>query len=567
VKTAESLFRSALSDEFDIFMGGMAIIKYYNQGPHSCMVFPASHWGRIENHVLMTYDAPGWGIAIISQDEAKSRASARSLVWINPDNKDDKYYIRVYGDEVLESRLVRKGFINKVPAKAPLRYVPHNGSATNILLPYFDNTGKNTGSDGGYIFCDNDRPYMLSPTTYVEMNKDATMRRHILRHHHTTLIQSITRFKGYRCSHCGEKFLSGLDLTRVGPDAEQVCKPCFDEQDYVACFVKTERGFRPRCQTIELLDGARATNDESTKRAWDIRQLDPVYYGEGCFGRDATAVLTKRGEYVWLKKDTITVISAVDGEGFVSSSRNTLDNAWVGDKGVVRLHGRTLGEVLYADKSAAPYVVTADSGKRVIPTVNTSYALSLARGFMVSKRGQYTSDLGYCTATRTWISRAYAGPYRWHTSAKMLCLSTKLQSAEAFVLAAGIAALGVDDFVESVAASGISLWPIPAPPESHGERVQPGSCQYLDVEELRKTLSMLMDREMNEIFFRPYAPKLDPSIAYDDSDRQVSDEERNAIIGMRTAWTQIRDEWARQHDAILARRKQIATVGELEIQQ
>lgn len=137
----------------------------YENGPHSCMVERPGQgqpsWRRVKTgcHVGEVYDMPGWGMAVIESAEGEvKRYSQRSLVWVNPNNPEDKCFIRVYGSGPLEDKLRRNGFAARVPTGAKLKKIPAAVEGYHVM-PYLD--GANIANNGNGVLMVEDHFVML----------------------------------------------------------------------------------------------------------------------------------------------------------------------------------------------------------------------------------------------------------------------------------------------------------------------------------------------------------------------------------------------------------------------
>lgn len=152
VQALEAAHRADLSGEFELVTGqdiAKAYIEAGQSGVGSCMSHDTTHWGTGDKklHPAMAYDAPGFGLALLRNHAGK--LSARCLTWANPDNAGDKRMIRVYGDTMLERRLLRAGYVYKGLAGARLRLydLATRDNPHRVLMPYIDGL-RGSQSDG-----------------------------------------------------------------------------------------------------------------------------------------------------------------------------------------------------------------------------------------------------------------------------------------------------------------------------------------------------------------------------------------------------------------------------------
>lgn len=128
------------------------IKRVYQNGPDSCMSKGDSAYKSPKHPSAVYAGAPGVKLAALKIGDGE-KFSARCLVYENPDNPNDKRYIRVYGDTLLQRKLERKGYkhsswkglkVRKVP------YVDKNGKPLpgTFVFPYIDDVVGGNGSAG-----------------------------------------------------------------------------------------------------------------------------------------------------------------------------------------------------------------------------------------------------------------------------------------------------------------------------------------------------------------------------------------------------------------------------------
>lgn len=155
VQMIDAAHRADLSNELEIVTGAAQIQEVYTNmiGDSGCMRYSPSHFNLPDNlHPSIVYDAPGVGVAVLRDGEGNVKA--RSVVYVNPNNPNDKRYVRLYGDGMLKRRLERNGFECKTLLDVTLRAVPHpkfdDTDGERIIAPYIDGAGGNAGEDGRY---------------------------------------------------------------------------------------------------------------------------------------------------------------------------------------------------------------------------------------------------------------------------------------------------------------------------------------------------------------------------------------------------------------------------------
>lgn len=103
-------------------------------GVTSCMSKSKDHWGA-GHHPLEAYMAPGFKLAVMYG--VSKKISGRCIVWINPENAEDKRAVRNYGDDSLRMYLKSKGFVFSNLGGAYLKAILVKND-THIMMPYVD---------------------------------------------------------------------------------------------------------------------------------------------------------------------------------------------------------------------------------------------------------------------------------------------------------------------------------------------------------------------------------------------------------------------------------------------
>lgn len=127
----------------------------YEHSVESCMTHNHSrgtpYWNKQEtegHHPTEVYDAPGFSMAVVRGEDRDGEPfySQRALVWVNPDNQDDKRCIRIYGSGMLGHLLTRNGYQMGALYGAKLKLIPLTQRAGMVVLPYMDSNGSTGGS-------------------------------------------------------------------------------------------------------------------------------------------------------------------------------------------------------------------------------------------------------------------------------------------------------------------------------------------------------------------------------------------------------------------------------------
>lgn len=130
---------------------------------NSCMSKDISAYGTGSMHPVESYCAPGWQLAVLEKDGGGY--SARSLVWINPEDSNDKRMVRTYGDAALTGWLQKNGFSikNFVGAYLKTKVLKHHERKEGreaVVVPYMD-PGLDRDPNGYGVWDGNDRVYLL----------------------------------------------------------------------------------------------------------------------------------------------------------------------------------------------------------------------------------------------------------------------------------------------------------------------------------------------------------------------------------------------------------------------
>jgi hypothetical protein len=112
-------------------------VRVYLKGPNSCMSSPfdtssssKERYGS-HKHPAAVYASPNVAVAYL---ERNGKINSRAVIYDNPENPNDKRFIRVYGDEVLRLKLESMGYKQGTLEGVPLRKIV--GRRTdNIMLP------------------------------------------------------------------------------------------------------------------------------------------------------------------------------------------------------------------------------------------------------------------------------------------------------------------------------------------------------------------------------------------------------------------------------------------------
>ena len=120
--------------------------RIYRFGPSACMSHEPRHYGLNDGlHPSHVYAHNGFGVAYMGSVD---KASARAVVWVNPDDENDKRYVRVYpGGSALERKLKANGYKQRTFDGAKLKV--RRDDDGNVIVPYMDGV-PNCGISGLY---------------------------------------------------------------------------------------------------------------------------------------------------------------------------------------------------------------------------------------------------------------------------------------------------------------------------------------------------------------------------------------------------------------------------------
>lgn len=154
IQAFEAAHRSELDPTFLIATELDDIVHTYRNmdGDSGCMRYAPSHWDLLQNqHPASAYHAPGMGVAYTKVGEV---IKSRAVIWVNPDNPDDKRFVRVYGDPALKRKLTMSGYVQRGLTGAKLKAVPTKRHGENMfVVPYLDGPGGDqTSNDGCWVF-------------------------------------------------------------------------------------------------------------------------------------------------------------------------------------------------------------------------------------------------------------------------------------------------------------------------------------------------------------------------------------------------------------------------------
>lgn len=109
------------------------------EGDSGCMRYRRDRFGHDEYHPSAVYSSPGLGVAYMGTLDSPT---SRCVIYQNPDNPDDKRFVRIYGSPVLANKLKRAGYRQAGLAGVRLTRLRDPGLPSNrIVMPYIDPPG------------------------------------------------------------------------------------------------------------------------------------------------------------------------------------------------------------------------------------------------------------------------------------------------------------------------------------------------------------------------------------------------------------------------------------------
>lgn len=123
VRTASDTHRDHYVAEDIVFLTKEEdiIAAYLANGTSSCMTKRADIFQGPKHPLAFYADMPGVALAVLRRGAA---TRARAFTYVNPDNPEDKRWIRIYGDTIMAAKLQRAGFSQGTWRNVKLRKIP-----------------------------------------------------------------------------------------------------------------------------------------------------------------------------------------------------------------------------------------------------------------------------------------------------------------------------------------------------------------------------------------------------------------------------------------------------------
>jgi hypothetical protein len=162
----EASHRASMDPHFEVATTETEIIEVYMNmtGDSGCMRYDAGHWGLPDGmHPAMVWASPN--IAVAYTKNSFGEVASRSIIFERPDGQ--KCYLRVYGDSVLKTKLMRSGYVQSDLSGMKIRAIPHpaskyKGLKNQWLVPYIDGPGGDQSNENGvYGYIDSAEPEFI----------------------------------------------------------------------------------------------------------------------------------------------------------------------------------------------------------------------------------------------------------------------------------------------------------------------------------------------------------------------------------------------------------------------
>ena len=174
IQRVEQEWRAELNPNFNVATTPEDIEYVYTHmsGDTGCMRHGKGHFD-LNVHPSAVYASPGMGVAYVGG--IGGAVVSRAVVWVNPEDENDKRFVRVYGAPHLRKKLGRAGYRETDLSGAKLRVIAANGSALTgtgpheLVMPYLDGPGGEQGHrDGAYGVWDEADPDYIRILKYTD---------------------------------------------------------------------------------------------------------------------------------------------------------------------------------------------------------------------------------------------------------------------------------------------------------------------------------------------------------------------------------------------------------------
>lgn len=158
IQQIESAVRGVRSDCYFTTSdpAGLEYVYRNMAGDSGCMRHSAEHF-KVDVHPARAYAAPGLAVAFTV--DTAGAIKSRSVIFDNPDDPNDKRYVRIYGDGALKAVLMSKGYRARSLEGARLRRISQD---PYTVVPYLDGPDGQQGHPEGIygVTYANDKDYI-----------------------------------------------------------------------------------------------------------------------------------------------------------------------------------------------------------------------------------------------------------------------------------------------------------------------------------------------------------------------------------------------------------------------
>lgn len=371
IASAEADHRAALSSELDLLPWGKEFLKAYKEANPACMSKSIESYSG-GHHPTAAYDVPWLKLAVLRN--GKGAYSARALTYINPDDANDKRYIRIYGDMMLQRRLEKNGYRCAGLEGVRLKKVAAKGyGSTAFVMPYLDAPGHNTAGEkcGQYLAHDGDYLMVISQALADKLYNITRLGR-ISATSTSGAVEVPERLAlaalKTRCPISGVEFTPDSNSLMVHANGAD----CFVHPNYVDAVASwprvyvyvnhdaVKRNVPPDSKLIDR-EGVKYLVSSDMLEYLGYGQLDPEFYGPDQYESAHAKVMRSKNGYMIKTEDAVDFVDANGGY-------STLHKSEVDADSLIKIARVASARPMYADKNAP--IVRTVSGKRVVVGVH-----------------------------------------------------------------------------------------------------------------------------------------------------------------------------------------------------
>lgn len=392
ISRLEAQHRAEMDTSFELALTPAAIEEVYNtmQGDSACMRHRKDHFGHQTYHPSAAYSGAGLGVAYVKNSNG---VSARSVVYVNPDDSSDKRYVRIYGDPVLKRKLEAQGYRCAGLAGVQLAALIDPAYPDKFVMPYVDPAGgmyannQDRSNDSAYVvrYAGEAGLRMITDDTQRQLKAagiEATYVRMQYGHIHVPEVDPASF--NYTCPLTGlatDRLVvaTGWYLTGEGKIVQAratALTDARDQRDVFGAVVYNSVSFidangkqqgawalRDNCVKFSVPGHPSTFNDSRTRDYFDLCQLDAKHYGEGQYAAKADAHYTL--SETWLKKTDVIYVYDVQG---VRTVHHSSEVKALRKQGYVST--AVVGRIKALSHPDSTWLVTTVGGKRVLTHVH-----------------------------------------------------------------------------------------------------------------------------------------------------------------------------------------------------